>query len=59
MGPLLLVASGRSGALRKLLELRVWTSLLQYPNQNGWDEEETSSQEEGEALHEVQSGRVE
>lgn len=29
------------------------------PNQNGWDEEETSSQEEGEALHEVQSGRVE
>lgn len=29
------------------------------PNQNGWDEEEGSSQEEGEALHEVQSGWVE
>lgn len=29
------------------------------PNQNGRDEEEDSSQEEGEALHEVQSGWVE
>lgn len=29
------------------------------PNQNGRDEEEASSQEEGEALHEVQSDRVE
>lgn len=29
------------------------------PNQNGRDEEEASSQEEGEALHEVQSGWVE
>lgn len=52
------MASGRSGALRKLLELRVWINLFQYPNQNGWNEEEASSQEEGEALHEVQSGRV-
>ena len=31
MGPLLLMASGRSGALRKLLELRVWINLFQYP----------------------------
>lgn len=29
------------------------------PDQNGRDEEEASSQEEGEALHEVQSGWVE
>lgn len=29
------------------------------PNQNGWDEEEASSQEEGEPLHEVQGGWVE
>lgn len=29
------------------------------PNQNGRDEEETSSQEEGEPLHKVQGGRVE
>lgn len=57
--PLLLMASGSSGVLRKLLELWVWINLLQYPNQNGRDKEEASSQEEGEALHEVQSGRVE
>lgn len=29
------------------------------PNQNGRDEEEASSQEEGEPLHEVQGGWVE
>lgn len=29
------------------------------PNQNGWDEEEASSQEEGEPLHEGQGGWVE
>lgn len=29
------------------------------PNQNGRDEEEASSQEEGKPLHEVQGGRVE
>lgn len=29
------------------------------PDQNGRDEEETGSQEEGESFHEVQSGRVE
>lgn len=31
VGPLFLMASGRSGTLRKLLEFRVWIGLLQDP----------------------------
>lgn len=30
-GPLFLVASGRSGTVRKLLEIRTWINLLQHP----------------------------
>lgn len=44
---------------RKLLEFMMRISPFQHPNQNGWDEEEASSQEEGEPLHEVKCGWVE